>query len=219
MILTPVAPKILATRFLPAVDAAVGRAIGIDATRFPSAAFVTCDQDHSLYVALDEATKHAPVEIVYARSLYAGRAHGPGPLSGEVMGVMAGPDPDCVEEGLRACVRCLEHETRFRAVDAEGRLLVFAHVVSRLGEYLSREAGVAPGESLAYLMAPPLEAMIALDAAAKAADVRLVKSFPPPTPTNYAGGFFTGELADCEAAAEAFAEAVADVFGAPHRLF
>lgn len=183
----------------------------------PSAAFVTCDQDHCLYVALDEATKHAPVEIVYARSLYAGSRHAPGPLAGEIMGLLAGPDPDCVAEGLRACLRCLRDETRFLAVRGQTQHLVFAHVIARLGEYLSAKAGLPPGESMAYLMAPPLEAMIALDAAVKAADVRLVRVFPPPTPTNFAGGYLAGELSACQAAAEAFAEAVVDVANDPHR--
>jgi len=220
MALVPVPPRILSTRFLPAIDAALGASLGIDVARCPSAAFVTCDQDHSLYVALDEATKHAPVEIVYARSLYAGARHAPGPLSGEVLGVMAGPDPDCVAEGLRACVRCLEHEPRYYELQwSRAGHLVFPYVVSQLGEYLSARAGLEPGESLAYLMAPPLEALIALDAAVKAADVRLVKAFTPPTETNFAGGYLTGSLHECQAAAEAFLEAVADVALDPLRRF
>jgi ethanolamine utilization protein EutL len=220
MALVPVPPRILSTRFLPAIDAALGASLGIDADRTPSAAFVTCDQDHSLYVALDEATKHAPIEIAYARSLYAGARHAPGPLSGEVLGVLVGPDPDCVAEGLAACVRCLEHETRYYELQmSRAGHLVFPHVVSQLGEYLSARAGLAPGDSLAYLMAPPLEALIALDAAVKAADVRLVKTFAPPTETNFAGGFLSGSLHECLAAAEAFLETVADVAIDPLRRF
>ena len=216
--LDPIAPKILSTRFLPAVDESLAVALGI-APHHPSAAFITCDQDHSLYVALDEATKHAPVEIVYARSQYAGARHASGPLSGEIMGLLAGPDPDCVDEGLKACVRCLEDETRFLAIGGDRRHVVFAHVISRLGEYLSQKAELPDGESMAYLMAPPLEAMIALDAALKAADVRLVRAFPPPTPTNFAGGYLTGDLHACQAAAEAFTDAVLDVAETPHRHF
>lgn len=220
MSLVPVPPKVLSSRFLPAIDATLAASIGVDAARYPSVAFLTCDQDHSLYVALDEATKHAPVEVVYARSLYAGARHAPGPLSGEILGVLAGPDPDCVAEGLAACIRCLEIETRFYELQmSPAGHLVFPHVIARLGEYLSVRAGLPPGESMAYLMAPPLEAMIALDAAVKAADVRLVRIFPPPTETNFAGGFLAGDLHECQAAAEAFLEAVADVAIEPHRGF
>jgi ethanolamine utilization protein EutL len=61
---------------------------------------------------------------------------------------------------------------------------------------------------MAYLVAPPMEATIALDAALKAAEVTAAKVFPPPTETNFAAAFLTGELPDCEAAAMAYAEAV-----------
>ena len=49
-------------------------------------------------------------------------------------------------------------------------MTVFPHVIASLGEYLSREAGLAPGTPMAYLVAPPIEATIGLDAALKAAE-------------------------------------------------
>lgn len=213
----PMSPRILSTRHLPAIDPALGRALGIDPERHPSAAFITCNQDHSLYVALDEATKQAPVDVLYARSLYAGRAGAPGPLSGEIFGVIGGPDPDCVDEGLKACVRCLEDGARYYTAAASPGLVFFPHVVSRIGEYLAEETGLPAGESLAYLMGPPLEAMMALDSALKSADVRLVRAFPPPTPTNFGGGFLTGDLPECQAAAEAFTDAILEIAGEPRR--
>ena len=78
---------------------------------------------------------------------------------------------------------------------------MFPHVIASLGEYLSREAGLSPGEPMAYLVAPPIEATIALDAALKAADVRAVHIIPPPTETNFAAAWLTGTLDACEAAA------------------
>jgi ethanolamine utilization protein EutL len=88
-------------------------------------------------------------------------------------------------------------------------------VIASLGEYLSKEAGLAPGTPMAYLVAPPIEATIGLDAALKAADVRAVKLVPPPTETNFACAWLTGELDACEAAAVAYAAAVVDVAGSP----
>jgi ethanolamine utilization protein EutL len=70
---------------------------------------------------------------------------------------------------------------------------------------------------MAYLVAPPMEASIAIDAALKAADVRAVKLMPPPTETNFAAAWLTGSLDDCEAAAMAFAQAVVDVAANPSR--
>ena len=73
---------------------------------------------------------------------------------------------------------------------------------------MSKTAGIPEGESLAYLIAPPLEAMYALDVALKAADVRLVAFYGPPSETNFGGGLLTGSQSACKAACDAFAEAV-----------
>jgi ethanolamine utilization cobalamin adenosyltransferase len=72
------------------------------------------------------------------------------------------------------------------------------------------------GGALAYLIAPPLESIVGLDAACKAARTTLAKWFGPPSETNFGGGYLVGEQAACEAAARAFAEAVVDVCRAPH---
>jgi ethanolamine utilization protein EutL len=101
--------------------------------------------------------------------------------------------------------------------NAEGTHTFFPHVISSLGHYLSREAGLAVGEPMAYLIATPLEAVYGIDAALKAAEVRLVKSFPPPTETNFAGAYLTGSLEACEAAAQAFAAAVVEIAAEPRR--
>ena len=50
---------------------------------------------------------------------------------------------------------------------------LFRTLHSRTGSFLSSEADVPEGIAMAYLIAPPLEAMLALDAAIKAADVEL----------------------------------------------
>jgi ethanolamine utilization protein EutL len=92
---------------------------------------------------------------------------------------------------------------------------VVPHVFASLGVYLARVAGLAPGDPMAYLVAPPLEASIALDAALKAADVRAVKVMPPPSETNFAAAWLTGALDACEAAAVAYATAVVDVAARP----
>jgi ethanolamine utilization protein EutL len=209
--LEPIAPKLLSVRRIPNAAPAVLQAYGADPERHVSLGLVTCDQDDPLYVALDEATKHAAVDVVFARSFYAGAAHASGALSGEILGVLAGSDPDEVEEGLRALTRCIEHDACFYDADGHQTVVVFPHVISSLGHYLSAEAGLEVGQAMAYLVAPPLEATLALDAALKAADVEAVKVFPPPTETNFAAAWLTGDLHSCEAAAMAYAETVVEV--------
>jgi ethanolamine utilization protein EutL len=215
VILDPIVPRILSVRRIPGADPALLRAYGADPERHRALGLVTCDQDDPTYVALDEATKHSPVDVVFARSFYAGSGHASGRLSGEILGVIAGADADEVDEGLAALVRCLEHDACFYKADDKGTITVFPHVIASLGRYLSAQSGLAPGEPMAYLVAPPMEATIGLDAALKAAYVRAVKIFPPPTETNFAAAWLGGELAACQAAAEAFAAAVIEVGRTP----
>ena len=217
MILEPIVPTVLSVRRLPNADPALVRAYGGDPDRHRSLGLVTVDQDDPTYVALDEATKHAPVDVIFAKSFYAGAAHASGRLSGEILGVLAAAEPESIEHGLAALLRCLEHDACFFDADGKRTVTVFPHVIASLGEYLSREAGLAAGEPMAYLVAPPLEASIALDAALKAADVRAVKVMTPPTETNFAAAWLTGTLDECEAAAVAYAAAVVDVAATPKR--
>jgi ethanolamine utilization protein EutL len=213
-------PKLLTCRLLARADAGVIAGLGGDPTRHTALGFVTCDQDDSLYAALDHATKHAPVEVIYAKSFYAGASHASGPLSGEVMGVLAGADPDEVAEGLAALRRALADDICFFAqAGPDGRTptgpAFFPHVIPQVGRYLAGLSGLPVDSALAYLIAPPVEAMIGLDAALKTAGVRTVRFFGPPTETNFAGAYLTGALPDVEAAAQAFTEAVLDVAAFP----
>jgi len=215
MILEPIVPTVLSVRRLPNADPALLAAYGADPARHVALGLVTCDQDDAMYVALDEATKHASIDVVFARSFYAGAAHASGRLSGEILGVIAAAEPESIDEGLNALLRCLEHDACFYDADGKRGVTVFPHVIGSLGHYLAAEAGLAVGDAMAYLVAPPLEATLGLDAALKAAAVRAVKVQPPPTETNFACAWLTGELAACEAAAEAYAAAVVEVAARP----
>lgn len=206
-------PRLLACRLLPDAALALRDQLGCRPEHV-SLGFVTADQDDSTYAALDHATKFAAVDVVYAKSFYAGAAHASGPLSGEIMGVLAGRDPEEVQEGLEAFREYLERTACFYTLADSGavqRPAFFPHVIAETGSYLSAQAGIAPGEGLAYLIAPPMESVIGVDAALKAASVRLCKYFGPPTETNYGGAYLTGDLAALESATAAFAEAVVHV--------
>lgn len=217
MILEPITPNVLSVRRLPHADPALVRAYGGDPAKHTSLGLVTVDQDDPTYVALDECTKHAPVDVIFAKSFYAGSAHASGKLSGEILGVIGAADPESIDQALDALLRCLAHDACFYDADGKRTITVFPHVIASLGEYLSKEAGLAPGEPMAYLVAPPIEATIGLDAALKAAEVRAVRVMTPPTETNFAAAWLTGTLDECEAAAVAYAAAVVDVAGTPRR--
>lgn len=211
MNVVPLRPKLLSCRLIPNADKALAASLGADPERHTSLGLVTCDQDDSMYAALDHATKFAPVDVVYARSFYAGAAHASGPLSGEILGVLAAADPDDVAEGLHALRQALAKEICFYTMPGENRPAFFPHVIASLGRYLARESGIAVGQPMAYLVAPPVEAMIAIDHALKTTQTKMVKFFGPPTETNFASAYLSGELPEVEAAARAFAEAVIEV--------
>lgn len=205
----------LACRQIDAVDPQMAKALGLDPSKHHSCGLVTCDQDDALYVALDHCTKFSNVDVMFGRSFYAGSKHSSGPFSGEVMGIVAGSDPDEVAEALWALRNCLREEVRFQTFPGENQPAFLAHVISETGTYLSPQAGVTAGAPMAYLIAPPLEATVAVDAALKAAPVKLAKWIPPPSETNYAGAFLTGELADLNAARDAFVASIVEVAKSP----
>lgn len=213
--LVPARPKLLSVRQLEYVEPSLAKALGLDPARHVSAGLLTCDQDDSLYAALDHATKYADVDVVYAKSFYAGSAHASGPLSGEIMAVLAGPNPAEVAEGLWALREALTTKIHFVTFEGTTGPAFFPHVIAETGRYLAPLANVKPGSPIAYLIAPPMEALIGLDAALKVSNVKLEKFFGPPTETNFAGGYLSGSLADLEAAARAFTEAVESVVLSP----
>lgn len=213
-ILEPVKPTVLATRLIANVDRGLAAKLNLSAHQ-RSLGIMTCDIDDSFYVGLDAATKAAEVDVVYARSFYAGSAHASGPFSGEIVGMLAGASPAEVRAGMDACIGYTEEEAWFHTADEAGQLAFFAHLVSSTGRYLSAEASIGVGEPLAYLIAPPLEAIFGLDLAMKSADVEIREYFEPPSPTNYSGGWLTGTHSACRAACAAFQEAVVSVAACP----
>lgn len=212
----PVLPvRILAVQYLPNADPALCQSLGLEGD-WRCLGLLSTDCDDATYIALDEATKASTVRVCYARSLYAGAANASTPLAGEVIGILAGPTPSEVRSGMQAAVSALESGALgFRGTQAQENVVYLAHTVSRTGSFLSQEAGVREGEALAYLIAPPVEAMTALDAALKAADVRLAKLYAPPSETNFGGGLLTGSQSACRAACDAFAQAVEEIAAMP----
>ena len=200
--------QILSVHYIPNADADLCRALGIDQ---PSLALITTDCDDATYIALDEATKAADVTVAYGSSFYAGAANAATPYAGEVLGILSAATPGAVRSGMAAVIATLG---RIGFTDVGG-IPCLAHTVSSCGSFLAKEAGVRQGSALAYLIAPPLESIVGLDAARKAADVKLCKLYPPPTQTNFGGGLLTGTQSACAAACSAFLEAIGRIAATP----
>ena len=195
--------KVLAVRYLANAAPALCEALGAPKD-CPSLGLLTTDSDDATYIALDEATKAAAVQVCYSRSFYAGAANASTPNAGEVIGILAGATPGAVRSGMEAALSALQRI----GFEAAGEVPYLAYTVSRSGAFLSKEAGVPEGTALAYLIAPPLESMYALDAAMKAADVKMQKLYAPPSETNFGGGILTGTQSACSIACDSFRAAV-----------
>lgn len=196
---------ILAMQIIPRVNSQLAQQLQL-ADWHQSLGIVTLTIDDVGYTAMDESTKKADVEVVYAKSFYAGAAHASGPLSGEMIGIIAGATPDEIRSALDAIDQKVHYDAYFEEI-GEGHA-IYAHTVSSCGSYLAQTAGVPVGSALAYLIAPPLEAVVGLDVALKAADVELKVFFGPPSETNFGGGLLSGSQSSCKAAADAFREAI-----------
>lgn len=209
--------KVLATRTIPNVSEELAKSLNLP-DGYRSIALITADMDDVTYTALDAATKAANVKISYAKSMYAGAVNASTALQGEVIGIISGKTPSEVKSGLAACVMYIKNDAYFQSANEDDSIAYFAHTVSRTGTYLSEVAGIKEGEPLAYLIAPPLEAIYGLDAALKASDVRICTVFEPPSETNFGGGLLTGTQSACKAAASAFAEAVKQIAKNPKEV-
>ncbi|MDR1061208.1 MAG: ethanolamine utilization microcompartment protein EutL [Clostridiales bacterium] len=204
---SPLKSKVLSMKIIPNLNEDLIQQLDLPKGHRSIGLFTT-DCDDVAYTALDEATKKADVKVVYGKSFYGGAANANTKLAGEVIGIISGPNPAEVRSGLDAICDVIENEAYFISANDDDTIVYYAHCISRTGSYLSQVAGIQEGESIAYLIAAPEEAVYGLDAALKAADVRLAAFYGPPSETNFGGGLLTGSQSACKAACDAFAEAV-----------
>lgn len=208
---------ILSLKMIPNVDADMVKELNLPQGH-KSIGMFTADCDDVAYTALDEATKKADVKVVYAKSFYGGAANANTLLAGEIIGIISGPNPAEVKSGLNAIVDFIESGVSFTSANDDDSIAYYAYCISRTGSYLSEVANIPEGEAIAYLIAPPLEAMYGLDAALKAADVKMAAFYGPPSETNFGGGLLTGSQSACKAACDAFAQAVQYVADNPTKF-
>ena len=94
---------VLATHTIANVSETLAKKLKLP-KEYRSIGIITADSDDPTYCALDEATKDAAVTVVYGRSLYAGAANASTKYAGEVIGILAGPNPSEVSSGLSSAV-------------------------------------------------------------------------------------------------------------------
>jgi len=202
---------ILSARIITHVSEAVTETLNLRPDQRSLLVF-TADADDIAYIAADYATKMCSVEVVYGESMYAGAANANTALAGDCIIVLAGPNPAEVKNALGFIQEVHEgDDVHFVSCNDEDSIFYLSYCVSRTGSYLSQLNGIPEGNALAYCVAPPLENLFAMDAAAKAADVQLVTYVVGPSNTNFGAAIFTGSQSACKSACHAYEEAVRSV--------
>lgn len=208
-------PEILSLVLIPQVTDAMRKDLNLSDLH-TSCAIITATIDDFIFIALDEATKKADVEVTYTGSFYGGNPNASSKLQGEGIGIFAGKTVSSVQ----AAIETIKEFSQSRQVYAvscndDDSIAYLTYTVARVGSYFSQTMDIPQGCAMAYLVGPPIESIYATDAAAKASDAKLVKFYTPPTETNCSGAIFTGSQADCQVCCEAFGEAVQEIADQP----
>ena len=88
----PITVERCVTKLIPNVSPGMAKELNLKPEQ-RSLALITADCDDVTYTALDEATKKADVQVVYAKSFYGGAANANTKLAGEIIGILAGRIP------------------------------------------------------------------------------------------------------------------------------
>ena len=99
--------QVLAVRYLPGASAALCKGLGAP-KGCSSLGLITTDCDDATFIALDEATKAADVQVCFGSSFYAGAANASTPNAGEVLGILCATTPGAVRSGMEAALSALE---------------------------------------------------------------------------------------------------------------
>lgn len=176
-----------------------------------SMGIMTVKTDLLAYTAFDEVTKFLDVEVIYAKSTYCGHQRATTKLAGEFIGIICGENPDEIKDALNFISHYMDRgagEIQF-ANDDEG-IPFYCKLISKPGSYFSNIAN-SNDEALCFLIAPPLEAVYAIDAALKATSAHLRYNFAPPTATNFSGAILGGSESTCREACLAFTKAMNEI--------
>ena len=183
-----------------------------------SIGLISCDVEDVMDFALDDASKKAKIHVIHVETVYGGVERAWSRYGGEITAVISGPRVEDVKSGLMYIRDYIEHKCGCYVVDEDESLTYYVDYIPRIGSYNQEKLGLPAGTSLAYLVAPPIEATYALDKALKASNTSIVELFEAPTRVNTGGALLCGTESACKSAVAAFAEAVQFCYANPMSL-
>ena len=164
------------------------------------------------YVAADDATKKANVEVPKIYTTYGGCGKF---NDGQVFGVISGPKVSDVERGLRYVRAFTEQQSTLYSISEDDSTMIYAQCVPRIGRYFSKAYNLPEGSSIAYLIAPAMQGAIGIDEALTQANVEVVRFWSSPTESNMSGAILTGREAQCDIAVKAFRDVIIEAVQVP----
>ncbi len=211
--------KVVCTQIIPSVSEGMAASMKLK-PHHKSLGFFTGNIDDVTFISCDEATKGANVEIVYAECTFSCLDEKFTSLGGEAIVVFAAENPAEIESAIEIASRTMESGNAcFISANDDDTCIYMAHCISGVGTHLGGTEEVPVGTAMAYCIAPPVESFYGVDAALKAADVKIVQQYFPPLNTcNFAGALMIGTQSACKAACNAFATAVERVANNPIAL-
>ena len=144
-VLDIIKPSVKAVRLIASIAPDMKQQLKLPA-HMNSVGLLTADSDDVTYIAADEATKQAQVDVVYGRSLYAGAAHSSSPTAGEVIIMLGGPSPAEVQAGLDAMIATIEDGPAFRWADEAQTTAFLAKPAAHLSLVIGPEHAVVTVE-------------------------------------------------------------------------
>ncbi|MEG1433328.1 MULTISPECIES: BMC domain-containing protein [Eubacterium] len=211
MIGDKVSGKVLVSRLLTAVNDFM-----IDDYELPEGyvdmGLFTTACDGVGYVAADDATKMANIEVAKIYSTYGGS----GKMNdGQTFGMITGPTVSDVQRGLRYVREFVEEQASLYSISEDDSVVLYSECVSKIGRYFAKAYNLPQGSSIVYLLAPAIYGVAGIDEMTDYADVELVQYLGSPTHSNLCGGIFTGSQSQCRSAAESFKNAIFDYVDDP----
>lgn len=208
--------NILSAKIISNVSPALKKELNIKHDH-KSIGMITAEIDLPAYTALDQVTKMVDVELVYAKSTYGGHTNATTKLAGEFIGILSGGTTEDVKTALTLASNYMKDSLcgEIQFADEENSIPYYAHCIPRPGTYFKTATNISENESIAFLIAPPLESMYALDSVLKSADVKIRVLWKPPTATNFGGALISGNESSCTTACKSFSEAIITIAKTP----
>ena len=173
-----------------------------------SVGIISADCEDVMWLAVDDATKKAKIEVLHIETVYGGVQYAWSKFGGEITAIISGPKVSDVKSGLMYIKNYVENHSGNYVFNEEGSLGCYVDLVPRVGKYYQKTLGVKEGESIAYLVSTPVESTYGIDKALKASNARLVDLFETPSRVITGGAILAGTESACKAAVDAFVDAV-----------